>query len=232
MAKLLLVEDDEQLASSIEDSLVAQNYTVERVMSGTDGLDRLNFYSYDLAILDWNLPEINGVDVCKQHRESGGSTPILMLTGRTEIDDRVFGLDAGADDYLTKPFSPTELNARIRALLRRPTPVQSTVLKAGDLELDTVRFQLLKDGRPVKLSAREYALMEFFMRNPGQLFNSETLLNRLWSSESDVLPDNVRVYVNKLRSKIDNKGESSLIRNIHGLGYIFKESDEESLSKK
>lgn len=225
MAKLLLVEDDEQLASSIQGSLEAQNYTVETVTSGADGLDRLNFYAYDLAILDWNLPDMEGLDVCRQHRENGGSTPILMLTGRTETDDKVSGLDAGADDYLTKPFSPTELNARIRALLRRPKPVQSTVLKSGNLELDTVKFQLLKDGKPVKLSAREYALIEFFMRHPGQLFNTDALLNRLWSSESDVLPDNVRVYVNKLRSKIDTRGEKSLIRNIHGLGYIFQETD-------
>jgi len=222
MAKILLVEDDPEYASSIELVLAEEKHTVEAVTNGPDGLDRLRFYDFDVAILDWNLPGLDGIDVCRQFRSSGGKTPIIMLTGKDTIIDKESGLDAGADDYLTKPFHPRELHARIRALLRRPADVTETVLRAGAIEMDLKNQTVTKNGQPVRLLPRELALLEFLMRHPNQLFSTDTLLNRVWSSEADVSAGSVKVYVNRLRSKIDTEGQPSLICNVHGMGYIFQ----------
>lgn len=221
MAKILVIEDDEELAAVVQDWLTDENHVVDLLTKGADGIERLENYHYDLLILDINLPDMTGIEVCKKFRDSGGTTPILMLTGRTAISDKEQGLDAGADDYLTKPFHPRELSARVRALMRRVGGGNevATVLKARDLVLDPASHEVTRNGNKISLLPKEFSLLEFLMRHPEEVFSSETLLDRVWSSESDVSPDTVKVHINKLRSKIDVDGETSLIATVHRVGY-------------
>jgi DNA-binding response OmpR family regulator len=233
MAKILVVEDEDELAEVICEWLGDEQHTVDRVSDGTEAAERLRFYTYDIVVLDWNLPGLPGIEVCRSFRKQGGAAPVLMLTGKAEIENKEEGLDAGADDYLTKPFHPRELTARIRALLRRPHEVASALLKAADIELDTQKMRVLKGGKEVHLLKREFCLLEFLMRHPNQVFSSEALLERVWSSESDSSPDTVRVHITKLRNKIDTEGAPSLIRTFHRQGYAFEppEISQETLSR-
>ncbi len=221
MAKILLVEDERALSDVVIDYLSAQNYNVDLVENGQEALSRLKFYSYDLVVLDWNLPGMEGIDICKSYRFSGGSTPVLMLTGKREIDDKEKGLDAGADDYLTKPFHMKELGARVRALLRRPAQVVSQELKARDIILDPVTHKVCKGDKELDILPKEFALLEFLLKHPRQVFSAEALIERVWPTESDSSPGAIRTYVNRLRSKIDDDKESSLITTVHGIGYRF-----------
>ncbi|HEY9869618.1 MAG TPA: response regulator transcription factor [Candidatus Obscuribacterales bacterium] len=221
MAKILIVEDDKQLCGLLVDWLTGEGHTPDVVYKGTDGAERLRFYKYDLVILDWALPDLAGPDLCRQYRSRGGQTPILMLTGKREVEDKEIGLDAGADDYLTKPFHMKELSARLRALLRRAPAVSATVLTAGDLTLDPKSRKVLLNGQEVSLQPREFALLEFLMRHPNQPFSSEALLDRVWSSESDASPDTVRIHIMRLRNKIDVPGKESMIRTLHRVGYML-----------
>jgi DNA-binding response OmpR family regulator len=225
MAKVLVIEDDVELADSIQDWLTDEKHTVDVVHTGSEGLERLRYCSYDLAILDWKLPALAGIEVCKTYRSEGGSTLILMLTGRDTIEDKETGLDAGADDYLPKPFDPRELTARLRALLRRPKTHPKSVYAFGDLTLDPRALTLTKAGAEIKLQPREFALLEFFMRYPDEVFSSEAIMERVWSTESETAPDTVRVHIRKIRSKIDTPGEPSFIRNVPRLGYSFNPPD-------
>lgn len=222
MAKILVVEDEDELADIVQEWLTGEHHVVDRIANGSEALERLRFYKYDVLVLDWNLPGMAGVDICRQFRNNGGTTPILMLTGKGEIDDKEKGLDAGADDYLTKPFHPKELSARVRALLRRPQEVMTPVLKAGDLELDPQKLKVFKGGQEVHMLKREFTLLEFLMRHPNQVFSAEALLDRVWSAESDSSPDTVRVHITKLRSKIDSEGAPSYIKTFHRIGYSFE----------
>lgn len=226
MAKILIVEDDGELASMLEDWLEGQGHIVDVVADGDQGLDRMEHYSYELIILDWDLPRIDGITVLREYRRRGGDTPILMLTGKDHIDSKEKGLDSGADDYLTKPFQTRELAARMRALLRRSRDVRSNVLRAQALELDFAARQVTKNGQVLTLAPQEYALLEFFMRHPHQTFSNEALLNRVWSSESDASTDTVRMHVMRLRQKIDDKGRESLIKTVHRVGYMFDHKTE------
>jgi DNA-binding response OmpR family regulator len=219
MAKILLVEDDRELVEIISDWLTGEMHSVEHVNNGLDALERLKFYPYDLIVLDLGLPRLGGVEVCKQFRASGGKLPVLMLTGKTELEQKEEGLDAGGDDYLCKPFHPRELSARIRALLRRPGTALPSTLKVGNIELHPGSLKVTKNGKELVLLPREYALLEFFMRNPGCVFNSEALLDRVWSNESDCSPDTVKVHINRLRNKIDDDGSQSMIRTVFRQGY-------------
>jgi OmpR-family two-component system manganese-sensing response regulator len=219
MAKLLLIEDDKDLCAMIEDALIAHQHTVEMVHTGAEGRERLLTFNYDAVILDWNLPGMTGVSVLKELRDSGNSTPVIMLTGKSATEEKELGLDTGADDYLTKPFSMRELQARIRALLRRPTGYAGTTLTAGDLELDPVLRKVTRNGQELKLLPKEIALLEFFMRHKGQLFTAEAVLNRVWSSESEASPDSFRTCLKRLRQKVDADGKESIIEYVHGLGY-------------
>src|ERR1700733_3640440 len=219
MAKILLIEDDDNTIQAVSDFLgVANNYTIESVNSGKEGLDRLQLYEYDLAIIDWSLPEMTGLQICSTYRAKGGLVPILMLTGKTAVSDKVDGLDAGADDYLTKPFSLPELTARVRALLRRPRETVKEMLQVGNLVFDTKTCQVTKAGKEISLLPKELVLLEFFMRHPDQYFTAETLLNRLWSSESDSTEQAVRQGIVRLRRKIEDEGEALLVTS-KGLGY-------------
>jgi DNA-binding response OmpR family regulator len=221
MAKILVVEDDRQLSNLIVDWLKGEGHLPEAVVKGTDGLEYLRSFKFDLVILDWDLPGLSGLDVCREFRNEGGKTPILMLTGKTHIDEKAVGLDSGADDYLTKPFHFKELGARLRALLRRPAAVQTSILAAGWLTLDPAAHQVQSHRKDLSLQPKEFALLEFFMRHPNQPFSSEAIIERVWASDTDAAPDTVRIQIMRLRSKIDESGKESMIRTIHRVGYMF-----------
>ncbi len=218
MAKLLLIEDDEGLAESVSDWLRSQQYVVDVVDTGTEGWDRLRLYHYDAAIVDWQLPGMSGVEICREFRNAGGMTPIIMLTGKGEISEKETGLDAGADDYLTKPFDVKELAARLRALLRRPPTAKPSILKVRDLELDPISAKVTKGGAFIDLPKREFALLEFFMRHPNQIFSAEALLDRVWSSESEATVDALKSCIKRLRKKLEGD-DHEILKNVHGVGY-------------
>lgn len=219
MAKILIVEDEPDLSEPVRAFLTHEHHLVEVVTDGLEALERLRFYKYDVIILDWMLPGMHGVEVCKSFRASGGTTPILMLTSRRQTNDKIAGLDAGADDYLTKPFDIQEISARVRALLRRPQAVHSNVLRARDIVLETSTFRVTRNGQDIQLLPKEFALLEFFMRHPNQVFSAEALLDRVWSSESEASPETIRTYIKRLRQKIDTKEQPSIISTVHGVGY-------------
>ena len=225
MAKILLAEDDTQLAALVEDWLKSDNHVVDHVETGTDAVDLLRASQFDLLILDWNIPGVSGVEVCNEYRNQGGTSPVLMLTGRDKIEDKEQGLDAGADDYLTKPFHLRELSARIRALLRRPPDMASNVIEHGRLVLDMSACRLLKDGQPIELFPKELALLEFLMRHPNKVFSIEALQERVWSSDSEASPETIRVHIARLRSKIQAEGEKPLLRTVHRQGYMLDLND-------
>ncbi len=222
MAKILLVEDDRDLSATISKWLQYERHTIEVVHDGTEGLDRVLLGSYDVIILDWRLPELSGLEICKQYRDKKGNTPIIMLTGKTELTDKEAGLDAGADDYLTKPFSMRELTARLRALLRRSSSFRSPILKIGKLSLDPVHHQITKDGEPLNLAPIDFALLEFFMRHPNELLGTDALLQRVWHSDSEATSDSLRTSLKRIRKKIDDDPENSMIENIPRVGYRLK----------
>jgi DNA-binding response OmpR family regulator len=219
MAKILVVEDEPDLSEPIKVFLTHEHHIVEVIDNGAEALDRLRFYKYDVIILDWMLPGMLGVDVCKQFRTSGGTTPILMLTARKQTHEKVEALDAGADDYLTKPFDVNEVGARVRALLRRPHGVTSNVLKVRNLVLETGTFKVTRDDKDIQLLPKEFALLEFLMRHPNQVFSAEAILDRVWASDSEASPETIRTYVKRLRQKIDTEGNQSIISTVHGVGY-------------
>jgi DNA-binding response OmpR family regulator len=219
MAKILILEDEKALADVVLDWLKSQDYLVDWVGLAGDARMHLKLYHYDLIILDVNVPDGNGVEVCRDYRGSGGVTPILMLTGRSKISDKAFGLDAGADDYLTKPFHMDELAARVRALLRRPPAIKAAVLKFGDLELNTDSRRVTRAGNEIQLLPKEFTLLAFLMQHSGQVFSAEALIERLWSTDSEASPDAIRIYITRLRNKIDIKDSPSLISTMRGVGY-------------
>lgn len=219
MAKILIVEDEATIADLVKAYLTSEHHIVEVVSDGNEAMERLKFYKYDVIILDWLLPGLLGVEVCKQFRASGGSTPVLMLTAKKQTQEKVYALDQGADDYLTKPFELQEVSARVRALLRRPQAVAGNVLKARNIVLETSTFRVSRDGEDVQLLPKEFALLEFFMRHPNQVFSAEALLDRVWSSDSEASPETIRTYIKRLRQKVDTKGQNSMISTVHGVGY-------------
>ncbi len=223
MPKILIVEDDVDLAEQMENWLRSQRYAVEKAATGTEALERLRFYQYDLILLDWNIPAPDGIEVCREYRDRGGKTPILMLTGNDCPVDKATGLDSGADDYLGKPFDTVELAARLRALLRRPKEnYKGSEIKARDIVLDATSGKVSKGDKVLELLPLEYTLLEFFMRHPGALFSADDILNRVWGSESDATVDTLRTYIKTLRKKIDSPGQGSLIHTVYGIGYRFE----------
>lgn len=221
MAKILLVDDDESLARTTADFLELNRFTLEVSLSGNDALDRVLEGSYDVIILDLNLPEVGGIEICKRFRAGGGTTPVLMLTGLDGVNDRVTGLDSGADDYLIKPFHMRELLARVNALLRRPTgEFKSDVLKIGDIVMDTRTHEVKKGDHVLKLIRVDYCLLEFFMRHPNQAFTQEQLLKRVWDADKEVGSDALRSSIRRLRKALDTDGASeSRIISVHNVGY-------------
>ena len=222
MSKILLVEDDTELTAMISEWLTFERYTVEVVHNGREGLDRLRNCQYDVVILDWSLPDLTGLEICRSYRSQQGTTPIIMLTGRGAVSDKEAGLDSGADDYLTKPFNMKELSARIRAMLRRSTAQPSNVLTAGELVVDPGKYKVLRGGVEIQLLPREFALLEFFMRHPDEVFSAEALLQRVWHSESEATSDALRTCIKRLRQKLDKDEEESVIQTIPRVGYRLK----------
>jgi DNA-binding response OmpR family regulator len=222
VAKILLAEDDEDVAASIADALTLSAYVVESVHNGNEAADRLRLYDYDLAILDWDLPGKDGVQLLKEYRTNGGKLPILMLTGKVDIEHRIEGLDSGADDYLGKPFSMGEVLARVRSLLRRPHQVLSEELKIGDLTVLPGKSAVSRDGIETSLLAKEMQLLDFLARHRGQCFTAQELLNKIWHSESDSTEDAVRQCLVRLRRKIDKPGEDSIIKTLRNVGYMIE----------
>lgn len=220
MAKILLVEDEPDFSTLISEWLKASDHhVIDAVPKGEEALDLLRFYKFDLIILDWMLPGMSGLEVCKAFRSTGGTTPVLMLTAKKHVDEKEAGLDAGADDYLTKPFELKELSARIRALLRRPVAFSGTVLKAGDVTMDTASYKVTRSGEDIQLLPKEFALLEFLMRHQNQVFSPEALLDRVWTSDSEASPETIRTYIKRLRKKIDQEGKPSILSTVHGVGY-------------
>jgi DNA-binding response OmpR family regulator len=219
MAKILLVDDDTELLASVNQWLSMEDHTVESCTSGTNALELLDFSAFDVIVLDWTMPGLSGLDVCRAIRARGVETPILFLTGRSEIDDISFGLDSGADDYMTKPFNLNELSARVRALLRRFKSVQVGIIKFADLELDSKARRFTRAGEDIKLPPREFAILEFLMRHPNEIYSTEQLARQVWSSEAFATDQTVRTCIKRLRNYIDRAGSSSYISNVHGHGY-------------
>lgn len=220
MAKILVVEDDTTLCKFISEWLALDHHNAEIVNTGDEALSRLKAYEYDLVVLDLELPNVTGIEILKDFRSGGGTTPVLILTGLKKIDDKLTGFDAGADDYLTKPFHGNELRARLKALLRRGGGSYSEdILKVGDLKLDATNYKVTKAGCEIHLRPKEFALLEFLMRHPGRVFQQEALLNRVWATESEATIDALTTCVRRLRQKIDDQGKPSTIRTVHGVGY-------------
>jgi len=218
MAKILLIEDEPEIADSIIDSLELANYIVEWVSTKKEGLERLQIYNYDIAILDWNLAGESGLELCREYRNQGYTTPVLMLTSRAEVSDRVAGLEVGADDYLTKPFAMSELLARVRSVLRRSSEKKLVTLSVGGLTLDPLRGVAIIGTEEVALRRLEISLLEFLIRHPGTYFSAVDLLNQVWSSESESSEEAVRKTINRLREKIDIDGNSYIV-STKKLGY-------------
>jgi DNA-binding response OmpR family regulator len=221
--KLLIIEDEKTIADSIKKGLELKSHVVDVANDGFDGFDLASNESYDVVILDRMLPGLNGVQICQKLREEKNNTPILMLTAKTEITDRVDGLDAGADDYLGKPFAFVELLARLKALSRRPKTVLESRLVVDGLELDTKNYEVIRSGEIINLSKKEFSLLEFLMKNSGRVFSKEQLTERVWDYDSDVLPNTAQVYIGYLRNKIDKAfpKEKTLINTVRGFGYRF-----------
>lgn len=221
--RILLVEDEKKVASFIQQGLEEENYSVDVAHDGEKGLLMAESEQYDLLILDVMLPKKNGLELIKDFRARKGTTPALMLTAKSATDDKVAGLDSGADDYLTKPFAFAELLARVRSLLRRGAKDKSTVLAMADLELDTVTHKAKRAGRLIELTAKEYALLEYFLRNKDRVLSRTLISEHIWDYNFDTGTNIIDVYVNHLRNKIDSGAEKKLIHTVRGVGYVIKE---------
>ena len=219
--RILIVEDDPALADLLRRTLRESAMAADVAMTGTEGLTALSVNDYDLAVLDVGLPDVDGFEVCRQHRERGGKTPILMLTARGGLDDRVRGLDVGADDYLSKPFAIEELLARLRALARRPAASLDVVLRFSDLELDTRSLSARRDGTTIRLTSREYALLEYLMRNPERVVSRSQILENVWDDNFDPVGNAVDVLVGRLRRRIHPDGAAPLIHTVRSRGYVL-----------
>jgi DNA-binding response OmpR family regulator len=219
--RILIVEDDHKIASAIKQGLELESFAVDVEYDADAGLGAALSEPYDLIILDRMLPgSMEGIDVCRQIRDGHIHTPIIILTARDEIRDRVAGLNAGADDYLPKPFAFEELLARIRALLRRPKDNLGTKLSYGDLVLDMISYDVKRGDQHIMLSRREFALLEYLLRNAGKLMTKENIIKHVWDFDADILPNTVEVYVGYLRTKVDKPFKGNpLINTVRGYGY-------------
>lgn len=218
--RILLIEDEQKIANALKRGLEQESFAVDVAYDGREGYGRAMVGKYDLMILDRMLPGIqDGLEICKAVRTAGQHQPILLLTARDATRDRVEGLDSGADDYLVKPFSFEELLARVRALLRRPEQVQDTTLHVGDLELQPDTFRVRRNGQRIDLSRKEFALLEYFMRNADRVLSKDQIIAHVWDFDADILPNTVEAFVASLRQKIDKPFKQPLIHTIRGFGY-------------
>ena len=224
--RILVVEDEHRLAQAIREGLEQERYAVDVAYDGEDGLNSASTDEYDLIILDVMLPIMNGYEVCKRLRSEGNHTPILMLTAKDQDSDVVAGLDNGADDYLAKPFSFDVLLARIRALLRRPHDALGEQLQVADLILDTVTKKVTRSGKNIRLSAKEFAILEYLMRNQGRILSKNNIMTHVWDFDADILPNTVEVFMTYLRAKVDKPFKTPpLIHTVRGFGYQIGEAE-------
>ena len=221
--RILLVEDDVAIVRSLKEGLEDEAYAVDVAHDGDRGYRTATADEYDVIILDVMLPEMNGYEVCRALRKDGNQTPILMLTARDAERDIVEGLDMGADDYLAKPFSFEVLLARLRALLRRPNEKLEEILRVGDLMLDPSLKKVMRAAQEISLTAKEYAVLEYLMRNAGKVLSKEQIISHVWDFDADVLPNNVELFVMFLRRKIDKPFGSKLIHTVPGFGYKLED---------
>lgn len=223
--RILVVEDEHKIAGSIKKGLELGSYAVDVAYDGKEGYNMALGQHYDAIILDLLLPHMDGIEVCRRLRDKKIHTPILILTAKGQLEEKVEGLNAGADDYLVKPFAFMELLARIKALTRRPKESLGLVLKAGDLTLDTTTYEVKRAGRCIKLTKKEYALLEYLLRHKGKILTKNQIIGGVWNYDADILPNTVEVYIGYLRKKIDKPFKSSpqLINTILGFGYKIGE---------
>jgi DNA-binding response OmpR family regulator len=219
--RILIVEDEQKIARALKKGLEQERFAVDIALTGPDDFGFASTESYDVIILDRMLPGgMDGVDIAEKLRAKGVTAPILMLTAKDKVKDRVDGLRAGADDYLVKPFAFEELLARIQALLRRPQDVQTSTLTLDDLTLDTISYEVTRAGKSITLSSKEYVLLEYLLRNAGRVLTKDMIIAHVWDYDADVLPNTVEVYIGYLRNKVDKPFKSpSLIHTIRGFGY-------------
>lgn len=218
--RVLIVEDEHKIARALKKALEQETYAVDIAYDGDEGYAMATTEPYDIAIIDRMLPgSYDGLGIVKAMREAKVHTPVLFLSALGSISERTAGLDAGADDYLVKPFALEELLARVRALLRRPTEQQSAILEAGDLSLDTITYNVERAGKSVQLTSKEFALLEYMLRNPGRPLSKEVIISHVWDYDADILPNTVEVYIKYLRNKIDSPFKTPLIHTVRGFGY-------------
>ncbi len=221
MTKVLLIEDDLELSNRLSDWLKKQLYDVECAADGEAAISLLSHYHYDLMIVDWNVPGMSGLDVCRNYRNSGGKAPVLMLTGHSETKDKSIGLDSGADDYLTKPFVFEELAARLRALLRRQPTYEGVEMRLGDLIVDRNSHQVKFRGESIHLHPKEFEILDLLGRNKDSVISQESILERVWPNASDATTASVRTNMKTLRKKLD-KVDCVRILTVHGYGYQLR----------
>lgn len=219
--RILVVEDEHRIANSIKKGFEQEGYAVDVAYDGEAGYDLAATEDYDIMILDLMLPLMDGIAMTKELRKNKVHTPILILTAKGQIQDKVKGLDSGADDYLVKPFSFEELLARVRALSRRPKNSLDTVLSVNGLTLDPKTYEVKRDGKDLKISSKEFSLLEYMMRNPGKILSKDQIISHVWNYDADILPNTVEVYIKSLRSKIDEpfQNKKPLITTVRGFGY-------------
>lgn len=225
--RILVIEDNRRLSAALKSCLEDEAYAVDAAFDGQEGLDFVAAAPYDAIILDVMLPLIDGIEVCRQLRQRRVNVPIIMLTARDSVEDRVRGLDSGADDYLVKPFALTELHARLRALLRRQSVQRGGLIELADLTLDPASHEVTRAGRPIELTAREYALLEYFARHPNQIITREMAEAHIWSYDYVGGSNVVDVYVRRLRRKIDDPFPTKLIATVRGVGYRLRPNEVE-----
>ena len=218
--RVLIIEDEHKIARALKKALEQETYAVDVAYDGDEGYAMATTEPYDVAIIDRMLPgDYDGIAIVKAMREQKVHTPVLFLSALGSVTERTVGLDAGADDYLVKPFALEELLARVRALLRRPTEQQPDILEVGDLTLDTVTYSVERAGKPVQLTSKEFALLEYMLRNQGRPLSKEVIISHVWDYDADILPNTVEVYVKYLRNKIDSGFKRPLIHTVRGFGY-------------
>jgi two-component system response regulator MprA len=221
--KILIVEDEEQIASFLRRGLTYEGYEVETVADGASALAKARDARPDLVVLDLMLPGMDGLEVCRRLRTAHSSLPILILTARDSVSDRVQGLDAGSDDYMVKPFALAELLARVRALLRRAGPGEPEILQFADLRLDTGTRQVQRSNTPIELTSKEFDLLELFLRHPRQVLTRETIYDRVWGYDFGGESNIIEVYIRYLRQKLETDGKTRLLFTVRGVGYVLRE---------
>ena len=222
--KILIIEDEKKVSAFIRKGLEEDGYETDAAYDGEEGAVKASAESNDLIVLDIQMPKKDGLTLLQELRDAGITTPVLMLTARSTIEDKVKGLDTGADDYLVKPFAVDELLARVRSLLRRGAPEKATTLSAADLDLDIVQHKAVRGGEPIELTAKEYLLLEYFMRNKNRVLSRSMISQHIWNYNFDTGTNIIDVYISHLRTKIDGASAKKLIHTVRGVGYVMKET--------